>query len=174
MSRRCFSLEGEPIRRHPKPKHPFSFLVWGGISRRGRTPLIIFNGNMDSKFYQEEILKKGLLPFVNAHYPRGHRFYQDNDPKHKSKSTVAFMEQNGINWWPSPPESPDLNPIENLWAEMKKYISSVVKPMVKADLEKGLHEFWERVTVEKCNRYIDHIKRVMPDVIRAEGGPTRY
>ena len=55
-----------------------------------------------------------LQPFIDSQYPNDNRFYQDNDPKHVSKSTVQFMKENNINHWRSPPESPDLNPIENL------------------------------------------------------------
>ena len=36
----------------------------------------------------------------------------DNDPKHTSKSTSRFMLLNNINHFPTPPESPDLMPIE--------------------------------------------------------------
>ena len=35
------------------------------------------------------------------------------------------MRENGINWWKTPVESPDLNPIENLWLELKEYIFAV-------------------------------------------------
>ena len=40
---------------------------------------------------------------------------QDNDPKHCSRLAQGFYDGNGINWWCTPPESPDLNPIESLW-----------------------------------------------------------
>ena len=49
----------------------------------------------------------------------GHRFMQDNDPKHTPSTARTFFEYNGINWWRTPPESPDANPIENLWHELK-------------------------------------------------------
>ena len=52
---------------------------------------------------------------------------QDNDPKHTSKKAKLFYQANGINWWPTPPQPPDLNPIENLWHEMKKYLHCEVK-----------------------------------------------
>ena len=39
---------------------------------------------------------------------------QDNDPKHRSRLAQRFYDGNGINRWRTPPESPDLNPIENL------------------------------------------------------------
>ena len=44
---------------------------------------------------------------------------QDNDPKHTSRAAKAFFDQNGVNWWHTPPKSPDANPIENLWHELK-------------------------------------------------------
>ena len=52
-------------------------------------------------------------------YENSHHFMQDNDPKHTSRVAKAFFDQHGVNWWRTPPESPDANPIENLWHELK-------------------------------------------------------
>ena len=60
---------------------------------------------MDSSAYQE-ILSRFLLPFIRDKYPDGHRFMQDNDPKHTSRSTTEWIARNGVNWWRTPPESP--------------------------------------------------------------------
>ena len=60
-----------------------------------------------------------LVPFIQTVYPHNHRFMQDNDPKHTSRRAQAFFTDKGINWWRTPPESPDANPIENLWHELK-------------------------------------------------------
>ena len=56
-----------------------------------------------------------------------YRFMQDNDPKHTSKCARTFFAANRIDWWKTPPESPDLNPIENLWHELKECIRREVK-----------------------------------------------
>ena len=174
VGRRSYRKKGQLVPRSRKPKHPFSFLLWGGISKRGSTSLVIFNGNMDSDFYQQKILEAAFLPFVHVVYPDGHRLMQDNDPKHTSKSTQAYMERNGINWWKTPPESPDLNPIENLWNQMKRYSETTVRPRNKAELQAGLLRFWEKCTPEKCIRYINHLHTVMPVVIEKNGEASGF
>jgi len=125
-----FRRLSEPSIPKPKPKHPLSVHVWAGISKNGTTDIAIFTGVMDSSGYQT-IMKEYLLPFITRAYPHGHRLVMDNDPKHRSKSTMDWMKVNNINHWPTPPESPDLNPIERIWAAMKYYIRRRVKPTKK-------------------------------------------
>ncbi len=79
---------------------------------------------MDAERYTQ-ILDLTLVPFIKEQYPNGHRFMQDNDPKHTSRCAAAFFEEKGIQWWKTPPESPDANPIENLWHELKVGICTV-------------------------------------------------
>ena len=63
------------------------------------------------------ILDGTLMPFIKDRMPLNHRFMQDNDPKHTLRFAGRYMEDNEIEWWRTPPESPDINPIENLWHE---------------------------------------------------------
>ena len=53
-----------------------------------------------------------------------------------------------------PPECPDMNPIENLWHEMKEYLCRDVKPRNKNQFIEGTEEFWKTVTVDKCTSEI--------------------
>jgi hypothetical protein len=68
-----------------------------------------------------QILQARLLPPASALYPSGYRLQQDNDPKHCARYTRNVFEENGVNWWPTTPESPDFNPIENVWGLPKEY-----------------------------------------------------
>ena len=156
-----------------RAKHPVKVHVWGGISKKGRTGICVFEGTMD-RFLFTEILDKTLVPFIEAEYPTHHRFMQDNDPKHTSHHAQEFIAEKGINWWKTPAESPDLNPIENLWHEMKEFIRREVKPTTKQELMDGIVRFWKTVTVEKCNKYINHLNKVIPRVIELEGAATGY
>ena len=83
---------------------------------------------MDTEFYIEEILSNRLLAFIQSTFPDGHCFQQDNDPKHTSRHARSFMEDHGMNWWKTPPEAPDLNPIKMLWHELKHYLQTKAKP----------------------------------------------
>ena len=135
--------------------------------------MCIFEGIMKKELYTE-ILGKTLVPFVQTVYPGGHKFMQDNDPKHVSGHSQSWMKANKINWWKTPPESPDLNPIENLWHELKEYIRREVKPTVKDELVKGIIDFWKTVDQRKCTKYIDHLKKVIPRAIEVDGHATGY
>ena len=137
---------------HYKPKHPPKVHVWAGISVNGPIKICIFDGVMDASLYVE-ILCTTLLPFIAKKYPRGHRFMQDNDPKHTSRLAVSFFEANGVNWWHTVPESPDLNPVENVWHKLKEYIRREVKPRSKGELVEGIKKFWKTVDAAKCTRY---------------------
>ena len=65
----------------------------------------------------------------------------DNDPKHTSRYAQQYLEEKRINWWRTPAESPDLNPIENMWHELKEYIRREVKPKTKEELIDGIDAF---------------------------------
>ena len=85
----CFSKKGMPPKLKPKAKHPYKVHVWGGISNRGASNILIFTGIVKKEFYVKSILQDTFLPFVNTTFPDGYRFQQDNDPKRKSK-TLKF------------------------------------------------------------------------------------
>ena len=147
--------------------------MWAGISKRGRTGICIFDGIMNKELFVN-ILEGTLLPFVREVYPDNHKFMQDNDPKHTSGYARQWIEENQINWWKTPAESPDLNPIENLWHELKEYIRREIKPMTKDQLIEGIVQFWETVDKNKCMKYIGHLRKVIPKVIELEGAATGY
>ena len=173
--RYCYRKEGQKPRPKPRPKHPVKVHVWAGISKQGATEVCIFEGIMDAHLYCE-ILEKTLLPFIRNEFPSPsvHRFMQDNDPKHTSRLAQNFFARHGINWWRTPAEYPDMNPIENLWHELKEFIRREIKPQSKEELIDGIGSFWENVNTHKCRRYINHLNKVLPKAIEVNGEPTGY
>ena len=79
----CYKKGCKP-RYKSRPKHPVKVHVWAAIiSFRGPTSVCLFEGIMDAPMYTR-ILEAYLVPFIHDVYPMGHKFMQDNDPKHTS------------------------------------------------------------------------------------------
>ena len=79
-----------------------------------------------------EILEQTLLPFIHTTFPDT----QANVGQMITNTALyacKWMEQNAVVRWKTPPESPDLNPL-NLWHELKEYIRREVQPKVKQEL----------------------------------------
>jgi len=79
-----YQKRGQPIRLAGRPKHPPKIQVWRGISARGATPTVMFTGTLTATRYMR-ILDAAVVPFLEHHYPDGHRFQQDNDLKITSR-----------------------------------------------------------------------------------------
>ena len=90
------------------------------------------------------------------------------------KLAMQFIEDNHINYWPTPAESPDMNPTENLWHELKHFLRMVVKPSNKEELVVEIQRSWDSITPEKCQRYIGHLKKVLPAVVEREGRASGF
>ena len=111
------------------------------------TRVIMFTGTMNATRLGI-ILEAGLLPCIAEKFSGSHRLFHDNDPKHSSHYIEEFFKCNNVNWYPTPPESPDLNPIENVWGSMKQYLRTHYKPKNLQELKDGIQHFWLTLTPE--------------------------
>ena len=82
---------------------------------------------MDAKLYVG-ILKDQLQESLNYYKknPRNIFFQQNNDPKHKSKMAMDWLEDSGMEVIVWPPQSTNLNSIEHLWHYLKKKLRESV------------------------------------------------
>ena len=153
---------GKERQLKPQAKRTLKVYVWADVSARGATKICIFDQTMDATLYIK-ILQGFLLPFMKEKFQgSGYQYMQDNDSKHTSKTAKEFYEQQEINWLPASASSADINPIEQVWRELKSYIARHVKPLSKKELVKGICLFWkEGMTTAKCAKYIAHTHDVL-------------
>ena len=98
----------------------------------------------------------------------------DNDPKHTSHSTREFIMLNNINHCKTPPQSPDLMPIEMVWNDLKYYLTSEKKLSTKKDLIKSIKSFWQSKMndLDYCKKKFTHMNKVIDTIIAYCGRAT--
>ena len=130
------NAEYNPKNTIPTVKHGGgNLMLWGRFSAKGTGRLHRIEGRMNGAMYQE-ILGDNFLPSVRAPtMGRGWVFQHDNDPEHTAKATKEWLKKKHIKVWEWPSQSPELNPIENLWRELKLRVARR-QPQNLKDLER--------------------------------------
>lgn len=80
-----------------------------------------------------------------------------------------------MQWFRTPPESPDMNAVENVWGALKYDLRELV-PTTMKQLNKAIMDFWKRhLTIKQCNKYIDHVQyKVLKRVVAVKGSNSGY
>ena len=145
--------------------------VWGAFSTKGVIELQTFENNMDSQKYIE-ILEKSK-DRLNKLYPNGYILQCNNDSKHRSGMSLDYYIQNEIKLLEWPVSSPDLNPIENIWANIKNKLGARVynnKETLEADIM-----YYCNVYAKDYSEIVVHSMRKRIDACILKGGKrTRY
>ncbi len=128
---------------------------------------------MDGAMYRN-ILANNLLPSVRAlKMGRGWVFQHDNDHKHTARGTKEWLRKKHFKVLEWPSQSPDLNPIENLWRELKLCVTQR-QPQNLKDLEKTCMEEWARIPAAVCANLVKNYRKRLASVIVNKGFCTKY
>ena len=164
----------------PTIKHPVAVMIWACMASKGVGRIKVIKGIVNARVYIDEILtRKVKQSAVNifGQDPSGTPdfiFQEDGAPCHTARVCQAWFRDNNVRLLAWPGNSPDLNPIENLWARLKKLVSQR-HPSNKTELIEAIIESWHHVITAQ---ELETLVNLMPDrcraVIAAKEYATKY
>ena len=161
--------------QHRCTKYTKKVMMYGGICYNWKTPLICIEGNIDSVVYCDDCIDgTGLIPQMNQIYGyRGWKLLQDGATCHTSSLTMDYLQDyvDLVENWP--PNSPDLNVIENLWSIVKRRVEEI-QPQSIQELIQTVFEIWEAIPDDLIRKLIDSMDDRMQKVVRLNGFPNGY
>lgn len=158
-------------------------MVWECIISSHKGPLITLEypggkgGGMNLPRYQTQALEGGLLDFYAfmKALKGSVLFQQDNTSSHKSKSTKKWLTRHHIPLLFHPPSSPDLNPIEPAWHELKTRLRALPHPPNIVDaLKHAVQQAWNELLLDDIEKHIRGMLDRVNAVLEAKGGHTRF
>ncbi|CAK9827588.1 Transposable element Tcb1 transposase [Anthophora retusa] len=150
-----------------------SVLVWGCMSANGVGSLHLIEGIMNHIVYID-ILKEHLHASANKMDLKDNFiFTHDNDPKHSAYNTRQWVLYNTPKYLQTPPQSPDINPIEHLWDYLEKKLHNH-NISSKESLKIALLEEWNKINPAVTSNLVNSMPRRLEAIIKSKGNPTKY
>lgn len=148
-------------------------MIWGSMAWNGCGNLEFIEGIMNKERYLDIVKRNVAASARKLSLSRRYKFQQDSDPKHTAKIVSAWFKEKKIKVLDWCPQSPDLNPIEHLWAHLKIKVREQ-NPRNIHDLKEVVQQEWDKIDAEVTNRLVESMNRRCQAVIDAKGGHINY
>ena len=151
-----------------------SLMIWACFNSHGKSTLAFVSSNQNQFEYQEH-LSGHLLPFLSEYGRENAVFQQDNCRCHIARSTLQWLEARNIQIMTWPANSPDLNPIENLWGVLVRRVYVGGRQFNSVDeLKISVIRCWEELGENVLENLISSMPERVYQVIYAHGGSINY
>jgi len=153
---------------HHTVKHPMKLHVWGYISKKYGSGIFIFKENLNGVLYSN-ILNDHI---VDAN-DKNMIFQDDNDPKHRSILVTNWKKNKNISSLDWPSYSPDLNPIENIWAILKMKLRRCEIRTID-EFENSIKKCWNDISQNIIDNTISSMDNRIKELIEKHGDVINY
>jgi len=166
-----------------------SQIIWGCFAGNKLGPIVFINATVNTDVYIA-FLHENLLPFIDAVIADGASqvvFQQDNATCHVSKRSREWLAnstmEHGFSIMQWPPNSPNINPIEHLWAHLKHELHQRYPDTkslcggpdaIRRTLRERLTEVWRDIGEGVLNGLIDSMPHRVQAVLGAQGWYKDY
>ena len=155
-----------------KRKFEVKIICWRAISMHFKSKLVIVNNTMTADRYIE-VLQGYLFQENSGFNTSRHTFQQDNAPCHTAKKVQTFFSTKGITVLPWPANSPDLNPIENIWSILKQNVEKRCTK-TKEQLILVIEDEWDKLSMDLIRKTIETMPKRLDEVIKNQGKKCSY
>lgn len=147
-------------------------MVWGAFSFNGTSELYFVSGSLDGESYTG-VLDETLIPYIRRKHRNYEYFQQDNATCHTSRVAKRYFARKNINLMTWPANSPDLNPIENLWGILKVKVAKRC-PETLNELKTILKEEWENISLETLHNLVNSMPNRLEELKAKKGAKINY
>jgi transposase len=152
-------------------KWDLKIMVWGFITANGVRGIKFMEENITGESYRK-MLEGTLYNELPGLFNQELVFQQDNAPAHNERSVKEYFESNDIDILHWPPQSPDLNIIEDCWRYLKRRLKNNYEQ--ERELRQDILTIWNTMPEEFITKLYRSIPQRLREVIKSKGGPTKY
>jgi len=151
-----------------------SVMVWGAIAYGKKSELVVMDKNRRTATdFVDQVYDGPLLQFMTEFIDP--ILMEDGAPIHRAKVSNDWRDEHELQKLVWPAQSPDLNPIENLWSTMKRAVYKKHRSSDTVDvLIKNIREAWENLSMKEVNTLVESMPNRVKKLSKNKGKGIDY
>ena len=149
-------------------------MVWGAIAWGKKSELVFMEkGRKTAADFVHQVYEGALGRFLEEF--DAPILMEDGAPVHRAKIANEWRVSHGITKMDWPAQSPDMNPIENLWKILKEMVHQQFKTGMTLDTyRKVILASWQSIEIETINKLIGTMPERIITLKKSKGKSIRF